>query len=66
MSSSGAVALKLVLTPPLVGAASLASFFLTLAVLLPDGIGIVFAAAIVIALAVQGASPLVGRRVGLA
>lgn len=50
----------------LLGLFAFASFFLTLALLLPEGVAVAFAAAIVVALALQGASLVVGRRVGLA
>ena len=50
----------------LLGLFAFASFFLTRALLLPEGVATAFAAAIVVALAVQGASLVVGRRVGLA
>jgi hypothetical protein len=51
----------------LLGLFSFAGFFLVLAELLPgQGIAIAFAAAILIALAVQGASLALGRRLGLA
>jgi hypothetical protein len=50
----------------LLGLFAFASFFLVLALLLPDGIALAFAVAIAIALAVQGASLVAGRRLGLA
>ena len=50
----------------LLGLFAFASFFLTLSLLLPDGIAPAFAAAIAVAVAVQGASLLAGRRLGLA
>lgn len=50
----------------LLGLFAFASFFLILALLLPDGIALAFAVAIAGALVVQGASLLVGRRLGLA
>lgn len=51
----------------LLGLFSFAGFFLTLAELLPgQGIAIAFAAAILVALALQGVSLALGRRIGLA
>jgi len=51
----------------LLGLFAFAGFFLALAVLLPgQGIAIAFAAAIVVALALQGGSLALGRRMGLA
>jgi hypothetical protein len=51
----------------LLGLFSFACFFLTLAELLPgQGIAVAFAAAILVALALQGASLALGRRMGLA
>ena len=50
----------------LLGLFAFASFFLVLALLLPHGILLAFAAAIAVAVAVQGASLLAGRRLGLA
>jgi len=50
----------------LLGLFAFASFFLALALLLPQGIVIAFGSAIVAALGVQGASLVAGRRLGLA
>jgi len=50
----------------LLGLFAFASFFLTLSFALPSGIVAAFAAAIAVALLVQGASLVVGRRLGLA
>jgi hypothetical protein len=50
----------------LLGLFAFASFFLTLSLVLPDGITLAFVAAIGVALAVQGASLVAGRRLGLA
>ena len=50
----------------LLGLFAFAWFFLVLALLLPNGIAFAFGSAIVAALAVQGASLLAGRRLGLA
>lgn len=50
----------------LLGLFAFASFFFVLSFLLPAGIVIAFAAAIALALVVQGASLLAGRRLGLA
>ena len=50
----------------LLGLFAFASFFLTLSLVLPDGIALAFVAAIGVALAVQGASLVAGRRLGLA
>lgn len=50
----------------LLGLFAFASFFLVLALLLPDGIAPAIGAAIVVALVVQGASLVAGRRLGLA
>jgi len=50
----------------LFGLFAFASFFLVLALLLPNGIVFAFISAIVCALLVQAASLLVGRRLGLA
>lgn len=50
----------------LLGLFAFASFFLTLALTLPDGIMLAFALASAVALAVQGASLAIGRRFGLA
>ena len=49
----------------LLGLFAFAAFFLALSVLLPHGIAVAFASAIAIALVVQGASLLAGRRLGL-
>ncbi len=77
MGSAEALALKIVITPLLVGVAVLrglllglfafAGFFLTLAVLLePAGIATAFVAALAVALVLQGLSLLVGRRLAIA
>ena len=50
----------------LLGLFAFASFFLVLAVILPTGIAFAFGSAIVVALGVQGASFVAGRRWGLA
>lgn len=50
----------------LLGLFAFASFFLTVSLLLPYGIALAFAAAIAVALVVQGASLFAGRRLGLA
>lgn len=50
----------------LLGLFAFASFFLTVSLLLPEGIGLAFVAAIVVAVAVQGASLIAGRTLGLA
>jgi hypothetical protein len=50
----------------LLGLFAFASFFLVLALLLPNGIAPAFASAIASALVVQGASLVAGRRLGLA
>src|SRR5438552_17009317 len=50
----------------LLGLFAFAWFFVVLALLLPNGIAFAFGSAIVAALAVQGASLLAGRRLGLA
>lgn len=50
----------------LLGLFAFACFFLALSLLLPAGIVLAFAAAIVVAVAVQGGSLLAGRRLGLA
>ena len=50
----------------LLGLFAFASFFLVLALLLPNGIAVAFISAIACALAVQAASLMIGRRVGLA
>ena len=50
----------------LLGLFAFASSFLTLSLLLPYGIALAFAAAIAVALIVQGASLLAGRKLGLA
>jgi len=50
----------------LLGLFAFASFFLTLSFALPSGIAVAFAAAIAVAVLVQGASLVVGRRLGLA
>lgn len=50
----------------LLGLFAFASFFLVLSALLPVGVGLAFVAAIAVALVVQGASLLAGRRLGLA
>ncbi len=62
----GASAAVGVLRGLLLGLFSFASFFLVLALLLASSIGIAFTAAIVVALCVQGASLLAGRRLGIA
>ncbi|HET7420562.1 MAG TPA: hypothetical protein VFL27_09295 [Candidatus Dormibacteraeota bacterium] len=50
----------------LLGLFAFASFFLVLSLLLPDGIGLAFVAAVAVAAGVQGASLFAGRRLGLA
>jgi len=50
----------------LLGLFAFASFFLVLALLLPAGLVVAFASAIIAALVVQGASLVTGRRLGLA
>jgi len=50
----------------LLGLFAFASFFLVLALLLPEGLVVAFASAIIVALVVQGASLVTGRRLGLA
>jgi len=50
----------------LLGLFGFAAFFLVLALLLPNGVAFAFGSAIVVAVAVQGASLLAGRRLGLA
>ena len=50
----------------LLGLFAFASFFLVLAVLLPNGVALAFVAAIGVGFVVQGASLLAGRRMGLA
>jgi hypothetical protein len=50
----------------LLGLFAFATFFLALTLLLPAGIAVAFALAIAAAVLVQGASLLIGRRVGLA
>jgi hypothetical protein len=50
----------------LLGLFAFASFFLALTLLLPQGVPIAFAVAILVALAVQAASLIAGRRLGLA
>ena len=50
----------------LLGLFAFASFFLTLALMLPTGIGVAFVWATLVGLIVQGASLLAGRRLGLA
>ncbi len=50
----------------LLGLFAFASFFLVLALLLPYGVALAFASAIIAAVVVQGASLVTGRRIGLA
>ena len=50
----------------LLGLFAFTSFFLVLALLLPSGIALAFGSALAVTLAVQGASLLAGRRLGLA
>ena len=50
----------------LLGLFAFASFFLTLALVLPTGIAVAFGSAIAVALLVQGGSLVAGRRWGLA
>ena len=50
----------------LLGLFAFASFFLVLALLLPEGLALAFASAIIAAMLVQGASLVTGRRLGLA
>lgn len=50
----------------LLGLFAFASFFLVLSLLLPAGIALAFVAAVAVAIVVQGASLLAGRRLGLA
>ena len=62
----GAGAAVAVVRGLLLGLFAFASFFLSLSLLLPEGIGLAFAVAIAVVLTVQGASLLGGRRLGLA
>ena len=62
----GADSAVAVLRGLLLGLFAFVSFFLVLALLLPDGLALAFGTAIVVALAVQGASLVAGRRLGLA
>ena len=50
----------------LLGLFAFSSFFLVLALLLPHGVVLAFACAVVVALVVHGASLVVGRRLSLA
>jgi hypothetical protein len=62
----GAASAVAVLRGLLVGLFAFVSFFLVLALLLPDGLALAFGTAIVVALVVQPASLVAGRRLGLA
>lgn len=62
----GADSAVAVLRGLLLGLFAFASFFLALSLLLPAGLVVAFAGAVAIALAVQGASLLTGRTLGLA
>ncbi|HXN90560.1 MAG TPA: hypothetical protein VN906_03660 [Candidatus Sulfotelmatobacter sp.] len=67
MNPAGTLALKLVLTPALVGGAiAFMAFFFVLAELIETSIALAFLAALAVALAMQAASLVVGRRLGLA
>jgi hypothetical protein len=64
--AQGAASAVAVLRGLLVGLFAFVSFFLVLALLLPGGLALAFGTAIVVALAVQTASLVAGRRLGLA